>query len=76
MNSGTVRVDGVPYQYKAEAEAGVELEGLRRWWGTRVQWRPGTRGRWHHFLLVDVHPFDFDRIEVAVELWVRRARRG
>lgn len=68
----SVRVDGTPYQFTAKAEAGVRLETGQRWWGTRVEYRPGTSGRWRHVLLLDVHPFAGDEVEAALVAWLER----
>ena len=64
--SATVWVDGTPYQYEAEAEAGVNLGTGCRWWGTHVKVRPGITGRWLRFNLVDVHPFDTRTVERGI----------
>jgi hypothetical protein len=59
-------IDGLPYQYKATADAGVFLATGDRWVGTRILWRPGESGRWHRATFIDVHPVDLETIEAAV----------
>jgi hypothetical protein len=70
--SQTVTVGGEPFQYEAEAEAGIVLATSERWWGTRVRWRPGTTGRWRHGVVRDVHPFAHAEVRDAVAALIRR----
>jgi hypothetical protein len=72
----SVTVRGVAYQFEAEAEAGLELGTGKRWWGTRVKYRPGTRGRWRSVLLIDVHPFAAGEVERGLFAWLERLGRG
>lgn len=74
--SASTTVDGVPFQWDCEAEAGVNLADGERWWGTRVRYRPGTRGAWRTFVLVDVHPFDADAIHAALVSVIEHRQRG
>ncbi len=62
--------NGTPYQYVAEAEAGVYLQGGGRWWGTRVKYRPGTRGAWRSLLLVGTHPMDAEGVVRGLTAWL------
>lgn len=68
-------VAGMPYQYEAEANAGISLDTGERWWGTLVRWRPGTYGRWHRTTLVDVHPMDGELVERALRAWLTEHHR-
>lgn len=72
----SLTVDGTAYSYEAEPEAGVVISSGERWHGTSVKWRPGTKGRWHRFNLVDVHPFDLPAVEQALRAVVRGEVRG
>ena len=71
--SAAIRVDGVPYTYDTEAEAGIYLSTGERWWGTRLKWRPGTAGKWNRVVLEGVHPFDYDAVAEAARLVIERA---
>lgn len=63
-----VHVDETAYELEPAADAGVTLGEGRRWFGTRVRYRPtaetlgGGTGRWRSYLLVDVHPMDEEKI--------------
>lgn len=73
MNTGrSITVNGTPYQYEADAAAGISLDNGKRWWGTQLRWRAGVAGHWKRGVLVDVHPFDFHTIEAALERLVER----
>lgn len=61
--SASIRIGGTPYQYEAEANAGLYLTSGERWWGTLVKFRPGTSGRWERLNLIDVHPMDVATVE-------------
>lgn len=58
---------GLEVEIETEAEAGVMLGDGSHWWGTRVK-------RWTKFLLIDVHPFEYGKIEAAVEAHIGRPR--
>jgi hypothetical protein len=68
----SIHIAGEPFQYEAEADAGIYLSTGERWFGTSVRWRPGISGRWQRCSLIDVHPFDFDAVEVGLREVVRR----
>lgn len=55
-----------PYQYEAEAEAGISLTSGERWFGSRIRFRVGTSGRWHHVIAVNVHPMDGAAVEATL----------
>ncbi len=71
MMASSIKIDGTPYQYEFEAEAGVYPDTGTRWWGTRLRYRPGLSGRWRYKILVDVHPLDFRAVMAALEAVVR-----
>lgn len=54
------------YEIEAEAEAGISLTDGSRWWGTRVRYRQPPTRRWQHVVLIDVHPFDSEKIAFAL----------
>lgn len=56
------------FEVICEAAAGIDMRDGRRWWGTRVKYRPRSehRTRWHAALLVDVHPVDSEAIAAFV----------
>lgn len=67
-----LEVAGVTYEHTAEAEAGISLRTGERWWGSRIRYRRTgiADKRWVKLLLVDVHPFDTERITAAIELHI------
>lgn len=68
----SVRVNDVPYQWKVEATAGVDLLADSRWFGSRISYRAGTSGRWLHLTLVDVHPFNTATLERVLRRHLER----
>jgi hypothetical protein len=70
----SMRVGETPYQIEAAPEAGIYLDTGERWWGTRVRWRPGLKGKWRTFVLEGVHPFDQETVDQAVEAVIERHR--
>lgn len=75
----SIWIDGVPYSFEADAEAGAFLIGDHAgelWTGTRLRWRPGTAGPWRRVLLYDVHPLDGPAVRAALEHVVRTSERG
>ena len=70
--SAALTVEGTPFTYEVEANAGIVLSTGERWWGTLVKWRPGTSGRWRRFNLRDVHPFDEKAIRAALSLYLKQ----
>lgn len=70
--SASITVSGVPYQYDAEADAGIYLSSGERWWGSRIKWRAGTAGRWQHVIIQDLHPMDYSGVADALRLVIER----
>jgi hypothetical protein len=68
--SAAIKVNGEPVSYETEANAGISLTNGHRWWGTLVKWRRGTSGKWNRFTIIDVHPFDTEKIEAALTTYV------
>ncbi len=67
--SESVVVKGTPVQYECDAFAGIGITEGTRYFGTRIKWRKGTSGRWNHFNVVDLHPFDSEGCRDAVVVY-------
>lgn len=74
MELDGIEVEGVRYEHTAEAEAGIYMGTGERWWGSRIRYRRiGIADkRWTKILLVDVHPFDFEKVKEAVTLHITK----
>lgn len=67
--------NGIRYEVDASADAGINLSDSSKWWGTRIRYRRMNIAdkRWHKFLVIDLHPFDFENVKHAVSAYMDRA---
>lgn len=68
----TFMFGGTPYQYETEADAGIALAKGERWWGTRIRYRPGVRGKWFSTIVRDLHPMDYVAVDAALRAILER----
>lgn len=66
VGMGTIHVARKPYQWEAEAAAGIRLSDGAMWHGTRIKYRPGTTGRWRYVTVLDLHPMDTPLVTMAL----------
>lgn len=65
----------VRYEYLADPEAGLMLDGGELWWGTRFRFRVKGDRRWRSFIAVNVHPYDSLAVDAALAKYITQARR-